>query len=70
MTNTMAQCRMHKGAFSQVAFIPTRFAILNAVVKLRGVDGWRIIGIGCTRRATDVNHASQEYKRHRHQTDV
>lgn len=73
--NSYCQCRMRKGNFEQVAFIPKKFAILNQCVELKNnsgkwEDGWKVVSIGHQMEASFAEDRATDYKKHRKTTDV
>lgn len=43
---TYRQCTLKRGRFLQIAWIPSRFACLGAVLRLRDEDGWEVVSAG------------------------
>src|SRR5688572_14107755 len=46
MAGTYTQCRLQRGAAQQVAWIPSEFAIRNKYIRIKDVDGWRVVSVG------------------------
>lgn len=60
------QCRLRREAVEQTAFIPTKFAELGAVLKIRGVNGWQVLLVGGT--VDDPPNVRKQIKGHRKNT--
>lgn len=74
------QCRLKKkteaGSMHQMSWIPTEFAKVGKVIKLRDEDtdvwddGWVVEAAYSTRSWEEVNKASQLYKHQRKASDI
>lgn len=71
---TMTQCRLERNGAVQVAWIETKFAKVNKVVKIREDgewdDGWVVAKVGTTLPAETVQKRERDFKTHRRATDV
>ena len=45
---TYTQCRLRRGQTEQIAWIPSEFAKKSQFLRIKGEDGWRVIGVGAT----------------------
>ncbi len=71
--NTYTQCALRKGSSEQISFIPTKFANLNKVLKLKDAegnwdDGWVVVGKGATVDEKHLPDSHSEIKAHRRAT--
>jgi hypothetical protein len=68
------QCLLIRGGDRCVAWIPSRFAILNKIVKLRfdgeWVDGWRVDHIYNTRDKEFIEYHERDYLKQRKASDI
>lgn len=71
---TMTQCRLERDGAVQIAWIETKFAKPEKIVKIREngtwEDGWVVKRTGTTRPATEVQQRERDYRTHRIATDV
>lgn len=65
-----AQCRLQRGNVQQVAWIPSVFAKRGKYLRIKGVDGWRVIGVGKFLNHEIVFAMSNEHRHHRSVTDI
>ena len=65
-----AQCRLRHGNAEQVAWIPSAFAKRGKFLNIKGVDGWRVIGVGKYLNQSVLFPMSNEYRHHRSVTDI
>jgi hypothetical protein len=60
MSQKYKQCQLAKGSLEagnmiqQIAWIPSQFAVMNAVLKIAGDDGWVVVWAG--RDEVDDSH--------------
>jgi hypothetical protein len=66
-----AQCRLRRGNTFQTAWIPSIFAVRGKYLRIRNVDGWRVIGVGkFLNHSYVLNVLSNEHRHHRSVTDI
>jgi hypothetical protein len=70
---TYTQCTLRKDNSYQTAFIPTKFATMNKVLKIKDEngnweDGWVVIGKGSTVDEKHLPDSHAEIKAHRKAT--
>ncbi len=63
------QCFLKRGRWTQTAWLPERFAKAGGYVRLHDSDGWNVVSAGDERRKMEDIH-SQQYKKHRKETDI
>jgi hypothetical protein len=54
LTDWYRQCRMTRAGRVQTAWIPERYAVAGATLKLRDEDGWRVASVGARQPYTAV----------------
>lgn len=58
------QCLLRKNNTEQVAYIPSKFAKLNKILKISGDNGWIVIQIGqCTDVVPNIRKAIKEHRK-------
>lgn len=67
---TYTQCRLRRGKVEQLAWIPSQFAVKNKSLRIKGEDGWRVIGVGATRPAAYVTTHRDDYRSQRQASDI
>lgn len=74
MANFSRQCTLVRENAQLVSWIPEKFATIGKMLKLKDngewSDGWEVTAVGGRLEASVVNERSQEYKKHRHSTDI
>jgi hypothetical protein len=63
--------RTSKGYAYTTSWLPIKFAILGKILKLKDIDGWKVISVNDEERTQEqVNMLSREYLKHRNITDI
>ena len=71
MIYQMKQCILIKDTTQQTAWIPSKFAILNKVIKLKESPHWKVISISNESKSSKyIDDRSQDYKRTRKYFDI
>jgi len=66
-----AQCRLQRGNTQKVAWIPSVFAVRGKYLRIKDVNGWRVVGVGKFLPSKYVlNVLSNEHRHHRDVTDI
>lgn len=65
-----AQCKLRRGNTFQTAWIPSVLAKTGKYLKIRGVDGWLVVGVGKYLNQSILFPMSNEYRYHRGVTDI
>lgn len=67
----MRQCSLRKGNASHTAWIPTKFAKIGKVLKIKGVDGFVVEQCGdLVMPSSYIIKASDDYKKQRETSDI
>jgi len=64
------QCKLKRGKWFTYSWIPSKFAKIGKIVKLRGEDGWEVIEVYGKSNSKEVNKRSQDHKHQRKASDV
>ena len=64
------QCILRKGNIQTTSWIPEKYAKVNKVLKLKAVDGWKVIEVGVEMDEKEVNERSRDYLKQRKASDV
>jgi hypothetical protein len=65
MKTTYKQCLLIKDRQYQVAFIPSKFAVVGKILKIEGDDGWEVFTVGQTvENPPDTNKSIREHRKH------
>lgn len=59
---TYTQCRLRRGRTEQIARIPSEFAKKNQFLRIKGEDGWRVIGVGATMPESYVTRHERDHR--------
>lgn len=70
MKETYSQCRLQRGATEQVAWIPSEFAVRGKYVRIKDVDGWRVVSVGAERPAEYVRERERDFRHQREASDI
>lgn len=65
-----AQCKLQRGDSFQTVWIPSVFAKRGKYLRIKGVDGWRVIGVGKFLNQEIVLAMANEHRHHRSVTDI
>jgi hypothetical protein len=72
--DTYTQCYLIKGERSQVAWIPSEFAIIEKIIKIKidgeWDDGWKIIRTYNTRTSEHIKEHERDYLKQRSASDI
>ncbi len=64
------QCKLQRGNTFETAFIPDKFAKVGAYLKLKKVDGWKVIEVFSPRTGQEVNERSRDHLKTRNASDI
>jgi len=64
------QCTMRRGNTEHTAWIPEKFAKVGKYIRIKEVDGWKVIRAGGKMDKKYVNDRSQDYKNTRKASDI
>jgi hypothetical protein len=67
---TYTQCRLQRGAIQQVAWIPSAFAVRNKYVRIKEVDGWRVVSVGAEMPAEYMPEHERDFRHQREASDI
>jgi hypothetical protein len=70
MNETYTQCRLHRGATQQVAWIPSAFAVRGKYIRIKDVDGWRVVSVGAEQSAEYVREHERDFRHQRAASDI
>jgi len=63
--DTYTQCQITKGNGYQIAWIPTTFAVIGKIIKIKEIDGWddgwKVSNVYGTRSADKVEQHSRDH---------
>ena len=66
-----AQCRLRRENTITTAWIPSIFARRGQFLRIKGVNGWQVIGVGkFLNQKLVINVLSNEHRHHRSVTDI
>lgn len=64
------QCRLQRGNTFTTAWIPSVFAKVGQYLRIKSVDGWKVVGVGKYLNHKVLFPMSSEYRHHRNVTDI
>lgn len=77
---TYTQCRLEKpwqdiGSLVDIVWIPTKYAKLNKILKIKQEDaswddGWTVTAVYSTKKASEVESNERDYLRQRQASDI
>lgn len=70
MAEAYIQCRLRCGSTEQVAWVPSEFAVQGKYIRIKDVDGWRVISVGAERPAEYVREYERDFRHQREASDI
>lgn len=75
MATQYRQCRLRRGNVIQVAWIPRfdrgrEIAKRGKFLRIKGEDGWEVIGCGAIQSAEYINEYNRDYRYQRQASDI
>jgi len=67
---TYTQCKLRRIATEQTAWIPSEFAKVGKLLKIKGVNGWRVISIGGTKSEDYFKRFGRDHVHQREASDI
>lgn len=64
------QCKLQKNNVFKTVWIPSKFAIVNKYLNIKGDDSWKVIKIFDTISNDDAIDMKNFYKTHREGSDI
>jgi len=64
------QCVLRKNNTVIVSWLPEKYAKRGKYVKLKDIDGWKIIEVGHRMKGEETLERSQDYKHQRKASDI
>ena len=64
------QCLLRKGNTEQISWIPSKFAKVGRILRLKDDDGWEVISAGHSMDSKFINERSRDHKNMRKMTDI
>lgn len=68
---THTQCNLAKGNLRDTCWIPSKFAVLGKIIRIKEEDGWEVIGVGNMKMASEeIEKRKNDYRTQRQASDI
>ena len=68
--NTMTQCKLGRKDIIDIAWIPNKFAKVGKYLRIKEVNGWKVLEVWNSRSANEVRDRERDYLKTRKASDI